>query len=216
MSGKNSLKIIGRELIHHLPFSAVGVAAALGILLGLERLGGLHAPSKQYFHITHPLHIFLSAVVTTAIFWKYTHKWLKAVLVGFFGVIPLCTLSDVGIPYFGGLLLHTPIALHLCIIEEPWLVLPACFAGIFLGIVLLAWVERLTEVGHLAHVLVSSLASLLYLVTFDLSLWQDSLWLVFGITVLAVWIPCCLSDIVFPILFIEGDEVHPGCHHHHH
>lgn len=205
---------IFKEFIHHLPYSAVGVAASLGILLGLEKIGWHHNPTK-YFHITHPTHIFLSSLVTTAIYWKYNHHWLKAILIGFFGTIPICLLSDVFIPYLGGFLLNTPIQFHLCAVEEPWLVYPACFVGIFLGIFLISWVERITEFCHLAHVMVSSLASLLYLIAFDISLWGSSTWLAFVITVLAVWIPCCLSDIVFPLVFVEDGDV-PCCGGGHH
>ncbi|MDO8494218.1 MAG: hypothetical protein Q7S68_02660 [Deltaproteobacteria bacterium] len=207
------LKTIITELVHHLPYSATGVAASLGILLAVEKMDWSYLPTN-FFHIAHPLHIFLSAVVTTAIFWKYNHTWFKTVLVGLLGTIPICTISDIGMPYLGGWWLKTPIVFHLCVLEEPWLVFPAAAAGIAVGMFLLDWVENGTEITHLAHVLVSSLASLLYLVTFDPSLWQNSLWLVFSITVLAVWIPCCLSDIVFPLLFT--DNPHAGCHHHHH
>lgn len=205
---------IFKELIHHLPYSSVGVAASLGLLLGLEKMGW-HIPSLLSFHITHPTHIFLSAIVTTAMFWKYEKKMAKAIVIGLVGTIPICTVSDIFIPYCAGYLLHTPIQLHLCAIEEPWLVYPACLLGIALGIILLKWVERLTEFCHLSHVLISSLASLLYLISFDLSLWQGSALLAFVITVFAVWIPCCLSDIVFPLAFVKGGHA-PCCGHHPH
>lgn len=207
---------IFKELLHHLPYSAVGVAAALGLLLAIEKMDWRLAPLLS-FHITHPLHIFLSAVVTTAMFWKYEPKFWKAGLIGFLGVIPICTASDIFMPYLGGLLLQTPVQFHLCAVEEPWLVYPACLAGIAAGIFLLKWVERLTEFCHLSHVLVSSLASLLYLLSFDRALWESAAFLVFVITVLAVWIPCCLSDIVFPLAFVKNGQAPghaPCCGHH--
>ncbi|OGQ47773.1 MAG: hypothetical protein A3H42_01740 [Deltaproteobacteria bacterium RIFCSPLOWO2_02_FULL_46_8] len=207
---------IVRELIHHLPYSMVGVAASLGFLLAMEK-GGWNSHPLGYFHITHPVHIFLSAIVTTAMFWKYEKQFWKAVVVGLLGVIPICSLSDVVLPYLGGILLKTPVVFHLCLVEEPWLVFPACFLGIFSGMIFLKHVEKLTELGHLSHVLISSLASLLYLISFDITLWSGSLSIVFAITLLAVWIPCCLSDIVFPLLFVpEGAGHTPCCNHHPH
>lgn len=214
---KNRLALILKELLHHLPYSAIGVAGALGILLGLEKMGWNSGLSLDYFHVTHPTHIFLSATVTTAMFWKYDRQVFKTLLVGLFGTLPICAASDVFMPYLGGLLMKTPVTFHLCLIEEPWLVYPACFVGIFSGIFLLKWVDRLTEFGHFSHVLVSALASLLYLVTFDISLWEGSVFWAFIITLLAVWIPCCLSDIVFPLVFAGNGTPHsPCCGHHPH
>jgi len=217
-SSKNYMKPrfvrIAREFIHHLPYSAVGVAASLGILLGLEKMGWDKNPVFS-FHVTHPTHIFLSAIVTTAMFWKYERKLLKAVFIGFVGVIPICSISDVFMPYLGGLLLKTPVQFHLCAIQEPWLVYPACFLGILGGLTLLKWIEKLTEFCHLAHVMVSSLASILYLISFDISLWHVSMLAIFGITLLSVWIPCCLSDIAFPLALVEEGHA-PCCGHHPH
>lgn len=205
---------IFKELIHHLPYSAVGVAACVGILLAIEKAGFSYSP-RQYFHITHPTHIFLSAVVTTAIFWKYEGRWLKTFLVGFFGTIPICSLSDVVFPYLGGWLFGTPVEFHLCAIEEPLLVYPASLLGIGVGIFLLRWVERGTEIFHLLHIMVSSLASLFYLVSFDIDLWHFSVTIAFFITLVAVWVPCCLSDIVFPLAFVKNGHA-PCCGHHTH
>lgn len=207
---------IVRELIHHLPYSAVGVAAALGFLLALEKVGW-RGDAEGSFHIMHPAHIFLSALVTTAMFWKYERKFFRALLIGLLGTLPICVVSDIAIPYLGGLLLGTPVVFHLCVVEEPWLVFPASVVGVLCGMFFLKWVERITEFGHLSHVLVSSLASLFYLISFDVTLWGGSISLVFAITLLAVWLPCCLSDIVFPLVFVRGEPPHiPCCGHHPH
>lgn len=203
-----------KEFIHHLPYSAVGVAACVGILLGLEKMGLSYQP-KQFFHVTHPTHIFLSAVVTTAIFWKYERRWLKTFLIGFFGTIPICTLSDVFFPYLGGLLFGTPPAFHLCAVEEPWLVYPSALLGIVVGMSLLKRVEKGTEIFHLLHIMVSALASLLYLISFDVDLWRLSVTFAFSVTVAAVWVPCCLSDIVFPLWFVKNGKA-PCCGGGHH
>lgn len=205
---------IFKEFIHHFPYSAVGVAACVGLLLAVERMGWKMTP-LVFFHVMHPLHVLLSAAVTTAVFWKYEERWLKAGLIGLFGSVVICLLSDVVVPYFGAVLFHTQIPFHLCAVEEPWLIYPSAAMGILAGIFLLRLLERGTEFFHLAHVLVSSLASLLYLVAFDIALWRGETLLAFAITLAAVWVPCCLSDIVFPLAFVKGANS-PCCGHHPH
>ena len=209
---------IFKELVHHFPYAAVGVAACLGILLGIEKAGWRPAGTTS-FHIFHPIHLFLSGAVTTAMFYEYEKRHfktvaVKAMVVGFFSTFPICSLSDVFIPYLGGLLWKTPVQFHLCAIEEPWLVFPASFAGIIFGVLFLRWVEKGTEIFHPFHVLVSSLASLLYLASFDVALWQESAVVPFIITLIAVWVSCCFSDIIFPLWFVGMKA--PCCGHHPH
>lgn len=208
------IKRIAKELLHHLPYSAVGVAAALGILLGFEKMGWGGKALLQ-FHSMHGLHIFLGSLVASALYWEYEKKIFKVLLVGF--VIPIftCTLSDIVVPYFGGVLFGKAATLHVDAIEEPFVVYGAGLAGFILGILFLRWVKKGTEFAHLAHVLISSLASLLYLVSFTPILWRYSTFLAFIITLIAVWLPCCLSDIVFPLLFTKGGKS-PCCGHHPH
>ena len=107
------LKTIAVEFLHHLPYSSVGVGAGLGILLGLEKMHGLGAPLIQ-FHVTHPLHLFLSALVTSAMFWKYENGVWKGVVIALLGTIPVCTLSDIVFPFAGARLFSTPLSFHLC------------------------------------------------------------------------------------------------------
>ena len=94
------------------------------------------------------------------------------------------------------------MALHMCIVSHPQLF----FSFLVLGIVGGFWAEERLTGSHLfshgAHVFVSSAASLLYLVSFGFTSWMTDVRLVFPaflIVVLAVWIPCCISDIVVPI-----------------
>jgi hypothetical protein len=32
---------------------------------------------------------------------------------------------------------------------------------------------------------------------------------------IAVWVPCCTSDIIFPMFFVRAPHLHCGCCHHH-
>ncbi|MDI6884377.1 MAG: hypothetical protein QMD00_04550, partial [Hadesarchaea archaeon] len=59
-----------------------------------------------------------------------------------------------------------------------------------------------------AHVLISTLASLFYLMAFGVVDWLPLFPFVFAVLFIAVWIPCCASDIVFPLLFTRKRACH--------
>jgi hypothetical protein len=99
---------------------------------------------------------------------------------------------------------------HIGFIEGWYIVIPAAIAG-----VLLAYFKPKTKFPHAGHVLLSTWASSFHML---MAMGGDVSWLKmigsFGFLFLAVWIPCCFSDIVFPLLFVRsGVEV---AHHHHH
>lgn len=193
------LKQIAYELKRHAPFTAFGALTGV-ILMGIIILVGLSSETHDtIFHFLHPLHIVLSALVTTAMYRKYRGGVTLAVGIGFFGSIAICSISDIVFPYIGGVLLGLPITLHVCFIEHTWLIILSAFAGIAIGF---SWSK--TRFPHAGHVLVSTYASLFYLTTFVAPAdWPPLLLLIFPILFVAVWIPCCVSDIVFPLLFVK-------------
>ena len=104
---------------------------------------------------------------------------------------------------------HKP-ELHLAFIEEWYIINPLALAGI-----LLAWFiphERLhTRLPHALHVLISTWASSFHILSnmhtdFTLTLALGC----FVVLFIAVWLPCCISDIVFPILCVGEGQV-PSC-----
>ena len=196
------------EFTHHLPYTLVGSLIAMAGVwwFGTQHLGNgssdkLFEQSRSMFHLFHPLHICLSAIATTSLFWRHERHVLRAISVGAWGTILPCGLSDYIFPYLGGRLLGQPMELHMCIVAHPQLFFPFLALGIIGGF----WAEERLTGSHLfshgAHVLVSSAASLLYLVSFGFTSWMTDVRLVFPAfltIVIAVWIPCCLSDIVIP------------------
>jgi hypothetical protein len=159
-------------------------------------------PAAQImFHVFHPLHTFFSAVATVAMFWRHERRWTKAILVGVFGAVGLCGISDIFLPYLAGLLLGVEgMQMHICLIEHPGVILPFLIAGLLLGLILPISTHKSTIFSHAAHVLVSSTASIMYLVAFGLENWIESIGMVFVYMVFAVILPCCASDILFPLL----------------
>jgi hypothetical protein len=75
----------------------------------------------------------------------------------------------------------------------------------FLGIAI-GYLRPVTRVPHALHVLLSTYASLAYFTAFGVAQWLPLLHFVFLFLFLAVWLPCCFSDIVYPLLFLKVSE----------
>ncbi len=137
-------------------------------------------------------------LVTTAMYRRHGGgKAWQAILIGYFGSIGIATISDAIIPYLGGVLLHIQIEFHIPFIEEWYLVNPLALAGIAIG-----YLRPDTKLPHFGHILVSTWATLFYFAGFGVANWLQFLFFVFLFLFIAVWLPCCTSDIVFPLLFV--------------
>ncbi len=220
MSIKEKAKHILAELKGHAPFTIFGALTGIAFMLIFKNLSKPHA--STLFSIFHPSHVLLSAMVTASIF--ALHKKAKSfaliLVVGYVGSIGIATLSDSVVPYIGESLLGLHIAahtdlhadhddhsdnprpkLHLGFIEDWYIVNPAALLG-----VLIAYLIPRTKFPHAAHVLISTWASSSHIlmntaddITFGITL------AIFAILFIAVWLPCCISDIVFPLLFVKSD-----------
>ncbi len=107
---------------------------------------------------------------------------------------------------------HARPGWHIGFIESWYIVNPAAILGICLAMV---WQH--TKLSHAAHVLLSiwaSLSHILMAIGGEVSAMQWAGVILF--LFLAVWLPCCFSDIVFPMLLIKDPSQRPACCHHHH
>ena len=104
---------------------------------------------------------------------------------------------------------HKGPHIHLGFIEEWYLVNPAAILG-----VLIAFFLPKTKFPHAGHVLISTWASSFH-VLMNTRTDFTPLMLAGMIIVLfiAVWLPCCVSDIIFPLLFVKPGEEIKCCHH---
>ena len=211
-----------RELREHLPFSILAVLLALSLFGIVHSIQTLDAhKSSRIFHVFHPIHLLLSAAATTSVFWTYEKKVIKSVLVGFFGSTIICSISDILLPMLGAHIFLQDMHLHICLLEEPELVLPFLVLGIFVGIFSSHLLDRASFFSHSGHVLVSAVSSLLYLTSYGVGNLLDSLGWILVLLVFAVLIPCCLSDLVLPVLFARTDKgrqklLRHHLHSHHH
>ena len=218
---RQKLTTILKELENHAPFTLFGALTGIVCMLLFKNLE--HEISRRIFYVFHPAHVLLSAIVTASLFQFYSKRsrFIAVLLVGFFGSIGIGTLSDSLIPYVGEMLLgmqiqvhaheHTSFAenAHIGFIEGWYIVIPAAIAG-----VLIALFRPRTKVPHAGHVLLSTWASSFHMLMAmggQLTVWKavGS----FGFLFIAVLLPCCFSDIVFPLLFV-GPECNLSHTHH--
>ena len=205
----SKLKHVLFELKEHLPFTVFSAIMAMIVVGGLMAISFtlkediIQRRSQNLFHIFHPVHILLSATATSAMFWRHEKRVIKVAIIGFSGSIITCGISDVIIPFCSGMILKNNLEFHLCISDHPLMILPFVTIGIFVGIIAMEKVEKTTCYSHSGHVFVSSMASILYLIAFGLVDWVNHVGSVFIIIIFAVIIPCCTSDIIFPLLFTK-------------
>lgn len=206
-----------RELRTHMPFTIFGAATGILIMVFSRKMSS--EIMLQVFYVLHPIHVVLSALVTASIyeihecgsdgtgFVRGKCNFLVVLLIGYLGAIGVATLSDSVIPFLAEWILGLPNReMHLGFIEKWWLVNPLAVAG-----VLFAYFKPNTRFPHAGHVLLSTWASLFHIMMALGAILALSTYIaIFFFLFLAVWIPCCLSDIVFPLLF-TGKHIK---HHH--
>lgn len=230
------------ELRAHAPFTLFG--AVTGVVAMLLFAKASTQASLRLFQVFHPSHVVLSAIVTASLFKLHESKrsFLTILVVGYVGSIGVATLSDSVLPFFGesflGVAVPTHASLHehgdaagseavheaeahdheheggprihIGFIEDWYLVNPAALLGI-----LIAWFWPQTKFPHAGHILISTWASSFHVLMNTHRELTATLFIgIFVVLFIAVWLPCCVSDIVFPMLFVRSPHLHVGHHHH--
>jgi hypothetical protein len=231
------LALVLDELKNHAPFTLFG--AVTGIVMMLLFRGLSSETTFRLFYVFHPTHVVLSAIVTASLFRLHekTKGFLIVLLVGYIGSIGTATLSDCIIPFFGESILGVAVPtesavhghgneaapahqghdeddkpkLHLGFIEEWQIVNPAALLGI-----LIAYFLPRTRLPHAGHILISTWASAAHIMMNTHGGMSATTAVgMFVVLFIAVWFPCCFSDIVFPMLVV-GEDAALAHHHHHH
>ncbi len=190
------------ELKHHAPFTLFGALTGIVLMLIFKDVG--EKVTFTLFYIFHPSHVVLSAIVTASMFKLHTKKtnFFLVLIIGYIGSLGIATVSDSLIPYLGEILLGLHAHSHIGFIEGWYVVNPAALLG-----VLIAYFWPKTKFPHAGHVLLSTWASLFHI----LMALGGGVSVLMGIVIfvflfIAVWLPCCISDIVFPLLFVKTDD----------
>ncbi len=203
-----SSKILN-ELKSHAPFTALGAVSGIVLILVFRRLPLPAEAAFNVFYVLHPIHVVLSALVTASMYELHQCgrsrsrcNLLVLLAIGYAGSVGIATLSDSLIPYLGETLLGLPHrGVHIGFIEKWWLVNPLALAGIAF-----AYFHPATKFPHSGHVLLSTWASLFHILMAGVAVLSFASYLViFVFLFLSVWLPCCVSDIVFPLLFVKDE-----------
>ena len=200
-----------KELKHHMPFTALGALSGIIFMYFFRNIP--QKLSYELFYVFHLAHVLLSALATAGMYKHYTCPDNKKkcnlgllLLIGCVGSIGVATLSDSVMPYIGEVMLGMHGAhMHVGFIEKWWLIVMLAVIGI-----MIAYVNPTTRFPHAAHVFVSTWASLFHVLMVVPK--NAGIFVYLGIFIflfIAVWVPCCVSDIVFPLLFVgKKDHSH--------
>lgn len=206
-------KTIFQELKEHAPFTFMGAVSGIILFILLR-----HIPSHvsfKLFYVFHPLHVLLGTFVTASMYklHRKNPNIFIFFLIGAVGPMLIATISDSVIPFIGETLLRLPHReIHLGFIEKWYIVNPIAILG-----ATLAYFMPNTKFPHSGHILISTWASLFHVMmsvdnSVSVSVYAAVLFLLF----ISDWIPCCFSDIAFPLLFVKGHDIACPCHNHEH
>lgn len=205
--------LLRQELICHFPYATVSVAISF-ILLGILEFMGtgllfnsyqLQSGYHRLFHVLHYVHILFATAGTVMACARFSQGAARSLVISFLSPAIFCTLSDVALPTLAGKLLGMDVHLHICFLYAEGIinVLPLMLVGLATGYAIAfhnrAELHTLALKSHFMHILISSLAASCYVMSFGFDEWQNVMGLLFCLLVIAVVVPCTISDVVIPM-----------------
>lgn len=198
------------ELICHVPYAGFSIAIGFVFLSVINFFGqtslsaqALHVGYHVLFHSFHYLHVVVAVAGAIVTFARFSRKiGLGVVIVSV--IAPLfCTLSDVVLPALAGRLLGVSMPMHICFLNAHdalnWYAF--MIVGIICGAALVnnrASAKTFSLTFHFFHILISSMASIFYMVGHGLENWYEVMGGLYLFLFIAVVLPCTLSDVVIP------------------
>ncbi len=196
------------EIIHHAPYAIFAVSFSL-ILLSMMGYGVVETSQLETlydtFHSLHFLHMVFSATGAVLAFRRLSKNLIGTIVIGYLTPLIFCSLSDVVLPYFGGLMFGHDMAFHLCITSHFESVMTFITIGVINGILVSESSEAKnvfsTLLVHFLHIFISAFASTIYLISQGFFDWSYYMGYVFAYMIVAVIAPCTISDVVVPTWF---------------
>lgn len=204
--------------LSHLKLSFIAVIIGMAITYAAINLKivnsffsklGIDFGSHDAFHLFHYPHISLACATAFLNFYRLTKNLIMSCLIGLTVPLGFCILSDILVPYWGAKLAGAEhIHLHLCVLKGFKSVAFFNLIGIFIALVCKYASEKFKNIrlyktillNHFLHEVVSAIASASYLASFGFALWHTKIFATFFILIIAVVVPCLLSDLVIPTL----------------
>jgi len=205
------------EFICHFPYAVFSLTLGL-ILLSLiapSTTAQVNVAKENFhrlFHSFHYLHILFASAGAILTFFRYSSRLFLGIIVGTVSPAFFCMLSDVLMPYVGGQILGADMQMHICFVSEFSNIALFLLIGLLTGFVLRFHMLRkhgsstFTRWLHFSHILLSSMASMFYMVSHGFFDWDKQMGLVFVVLILAIVVPCTLSDIAVPIIVARGKK----------
>lgn len=199
------------ELVVHMPTAVFSVAVSFMILTIVDAMTAsldsatYAAVYHKLFHSFHYLHIVFAGIGTLLTFFNFSKRMVPALIVGVLSPAIFCVLSDVVLPYVAGSMLGLHMDLHVCFFTERFNIIAFLLIGLLTGLFIQAQQESGSQsrsflrIIHFSHILLSSLASLFYMVSYGFGDWVGQMGLIFLVMIVCVVVPCTLSDVVVPI-----------------
>lgn len=218
------------ELSTHWKFTA-GAVVISGIIIAVLKLTLFPEATPEtegLFEGFFISHLFFAALTPASLLAKYKRALWLGVFVAVLTSSITCTLSDIVLPYLGGLALGYDMHFHICIIEEPITAWSFIIGGALLGFLLSRSLRKLSRFTHGLHILLSSTAAGMYLVTYGVEIISLKALIFLPILVVSVLVPCVMNDIGVPSYIVSMnagskqdkrkllDEIHHEHHDHHH
>lgn len=205
----HSKHLIKDEIICHFPYAVFSVAFSLIVLNFMDFIAiGKDVASLKpiwfgLFHSFHFMHITFAAVGSLITFLKFSKNLFRGFVLSAISSTVFCMLSDIVFPYLGGKLLGVPMKFHICFVKEFSNIFPFLIVGLLAGLALSRHDHGSKGTfglwSHFTHIFISSLASSFYMVSNGFTNWTNQIGYVFLVLIVAVVIPCTLSDIAAPM-----------------
>ena len=207
------------ELLCHLPYASFSLGIGFVLLSLMHFIGRMFTNNALLlqgyhllFHSFHYLHILYASMGTLVTFSRFSRSLGMGIVLAIISPAIFCTLSDVMLPALAGELLGVSMHIHICFFHELHNVVPLMLVGVMTGLALRqhheAWLGFFSLGSHFVHILISALASLLYVVAYGFEHWFHYMGLLYFLLIIAVVVPCTISDIVVPIYFAKMNRHH--------
>jgi len=201
-----------QELLCHFPYATFSVAIgflALSILkffgAGCTNMAKLSGAYHLLFHSFHYVHILFATVGTVVTFLRFSSSLWRCFVVSALSPAVFCTLSDVALPALAAHILGIRVPLHICFFswDDTMNVLPFMLMGLITGFMIarhhVHGLRTISLHAHFIHILISALAASCYIASYGFDKWQGVMGILFCFLVIAVVVPCTISDVIIPM-----------------